>query len=125
MAACRRPIPPSASPRRRMRKCKERSEMSQHQGYAREHPGGQPPNDYSGYGSTVKRAPKRAPIRLDHTLTEITGPTFESGWAGADIADMTKDGKSDPIGERIVVAGRVLDEDGRPVPNTLLEIWQA
>jgi protocatechuate 3,4-dioxygenase beta subunit len=99
--------------------------MTRHQDYAREHPGGQPPNDYPGYGTTVKRAPKRKAIRLEHTLTEITGPTFESGWAGTDIPDMTKDGSSAPIGERIIVAGRILDENGRPVPGTLLELWQA
>jgi protocatechuate 3,4-dioxygenase beta subunit len=99
--------------------------MTQHQGYAREHAGGQPPNDYPGYGTTVKRHPTRKAIRLDHTLTEITGPTFESGWAGADYPDMTKDGKSAPLGERIIVAGRMLDEDGRPVANSLIEIWQA
>jgi len=43
----------------------------------------------------------------------------------ADEADLTKQHKGEPLGERIIVAGRVLDEDGRPVPNTLIEVWQA
>jgi protocatechuate 3,4-dioxygenase beta subunit len=92
--------------------------------YAREAAGGQPPNRYPAYGSTVKRAPGRAPIRLEHTLSEVTGPRFESGWAGPDAADLTRQHKGEPLGERIIVAGRVLDEDGRPVPSTLVELWQ-
>jgi len=99
--------------------------MVEVRGYRRERPGNHPPYDYPAYTSTVKRAPRRAPIRLEHTLTEITGPTFAGGWAGPNEADLTRAGKGDPIGERIIVAGRVLDEDGRPVPGTLLEMWQA
>jgi len=73
----------------------------------------------------VKRAPRRALMALEHTLSEVTGPVFAGGWAGADCADLTKEGKREPIGERIIVAGRVLDENGRPVPGTLVELWQA
>jgi protocatechuate 3,4-dioxygenase, beta subunit len=87
-------------------------------------PGGQPRLNTPEYGSTVKRAPARAPLRLDQTLSEITGPSFASGWAGPDKADLTKQGKGEPLGERIILAGRVLDEDGRPVPSTLVELWQ-
>ncbi|MBL8835663.1 MAG: protocatechuate 3,4-dioxygenase subunit beta [Alphaproteobacteria bacterium] len=93
--------------------------------YAREYKGGQPPYLHSDYGSTVKRAPKRGQIRLEHTLSEVTGPTFTSGWAGPEMADLTRQHSGEPIGERIIVAGRVLDEDGRPVAGTLLEMWQA
>ena len=94
-------------------------------GYAREKEGGQPPYLFSEYGSTVKRAPRRALIPLEHTLSEITGPTFApNGWAGPDRIDLTRQHKGEPLGERIIVAGRVLDEDGRPVPQTLLELWQ-
>ena len=93
--------------------------------YKREKPGNHPPNLYPGYGSTVKRAPRRKPVRLEQTLTEVTGPTFAGGWAGPAIADLTKAGKGEPLGERIILAGRVLDEDGRPVPGTLVELWQA
>ena len=93
--------------------------------YAREHKGGQPAYLHPDYASTLKRAPKRALVRIDHTLSEVTGPTFTSGWAGKEVADLTKQHKGEPIGERIIVAGRVLDEDGKPVPGTLLEMWQA
>jgi protocatechuate 3,4-dioxygenase beta subunit len=92
--------------------------------YAREAAGGQPPNRTPGYGSTVKRAPGRAAIRLEHTLSEVTGPRFESGWAGPEAADLTRQHKGEPLGERIIVAGRVLDEDARPVARTLVELWQ-
>ena len=93
--------------------------------YAREHKGGQPAYLHPDYASTLKRAPKRALVRIEHTLSEVTGPTFTSGWAGKEVADLTKQHKGEPIGERIIVAGRVLDEDGKPVPGTLLEMWQA
>ena len=93
--------------------------------YAREKAGNHPPYLFPGYTSTVKRAPRRALMALEHTLSEVTGPVFAGGWAGADCADLTKEGKREPIGERIIVAGRVLDENGRPVPGTLVELWQA
>ena len=92
--------------------------------YNREVPGGQPPNRSPAYGSTAKRAPSRPAVAIDATLTEVTGPGFASGRAGPAKADLTKDGKGPPIGERMILAGRVLDEDGRPVPGTLLELWQ-
>ncbi len=81
----------------------------------------QPPYLHPPYASTVKRAPKRPPIRLEQTLSEVTGPLFANRWAGPDSADLTTRG---PIGERIIVAGRVLDADARPVPGTLVELWQ-
>src|SRR6266849_6129288 len=92
--------------------------------FARPGPGRTPPYLYPGYASTVKRSPRRAPIRFEHTLSELTGPIFADGWAGPDITDLTRMHKSAPLGERIIVEGRVLDEDGRPVPGTLLELWQ-
>ncbi len=84
----------------------------------------QPPYLHPPYASTVKRAPGQEPIRLEHTLTEITGPVFTGEWAGADAADLTVGHGGPQLGERIIVAGRVLDEDGRPVPGTLIELWQ-
>ena len=79
--------------------------------FARVGEGAQPPYLHRDYGSTVKRAPQHAPIRIDHTLTEVTGPIFTDGWAGADAADLTRQHHGEPLGERIIVAGRVLDED--------------
>lgn len=93
--------------------------------YAREQQGAQPPNDYPGYKSTIRRHPNRAPVRIQQTLTEITGPTFAKRWYGKALADLTRQHKKPPQGERIIVSGRVLDEDGKPVPNTLVELWQA
>ena len=61
---------------------------------------------------------------LPHTLSEITGPLFESERLDALENDLTQQRMAEPMGERIIVHGRVLDEDGRPVPNALVEIWQ-
>jgi protocatechuate 3,4-dioxygenase beta subunit len=96
------------------------------QPYARPRDDQQPPYLYPEYGSTAKRAPKRPLLRLDQTISEVTGPTFAigGGWAGPDLTDLTRQHKGEPLGERIIVAGRILDEDGRPVANTLLELWQ-
>lgn len=92
--------------------------------YKREVEGDQPPLHYPDYKSTVKRNPARALLPLDHTLSEVTGPVFRERLAGPDRADLTTQHKGQPIGERISIEGWVLDEDGRPVPNTLIEIWQ-
>lgn len=84
-----------------------------------------PPLDWPDYRSTVLRAPKAAPLSLPHSLTEITGPLLGSGRAEPGDADLTRQHEGEPIGERIIVHGRVLDDDGRPIPDTLLEVWQA
>ena len=90
--------------------------------FARPRPGTTPPYFYPDYQSTQKRAPKRAPIRFEHTLSEVTGPDFADGWAGPDATDLTRQHGGEPLGERIIVTGHVLDEDGRPVPGTLIEL---
>jgi protocatechuate 3,4-dioxygenase beta subunit len=92
--------------------------------FLRPRSGTQPPTLYPDYQSTQKRAPKRAPIRFEHTLSELTGPFFADRWAGPDATDLTTQHKGAPLGERIIVEGRVLDEDGRPLPGTLIELWQ-
>ena len=66
-----------------------------------------------------------APIPLPHTLSELTGPLHGHNPIGETDNDLTRQHAADPIGERIIVAGRVLDEGGRPIPHTLVEIWQA
>ncbi len=93
--------------------------------YAREREGTQPPYDYPAYTSTIKRHPKRAPIEFAQTLAEVTGPTFEELWCGPDAADLSRVDGREALGQRIIVSGRVLDEDGRPVRRTLVEVWQA
>jgi protocatechuate 3,4-dioxygenase beta subunit len=83
------------------------------------------PLGYEGYRSSMMRTPLHAPVDLPHRLTEITGPLLgESRVTPAD-ADLTRQHDGEPQGQRIIVHGRVLDSDGRPVPDTLLEIWQA
>ncbi len=79
---------------------------------------------YPPYKSTVLRAPTRAPVVLPHRLTEITGPLL-TGEIGAHDHDLTAGHAGEPIGQRIVVSGQVRDADGRPVPGTLVEVWQA
>jgi protocatechuate 3,4-dioxygenase beta subunit len=88
-------------------------------------PGDQPPLLYEPYAATVRRAPAMPPIPLPHTLSELTGPLYGHNPIGQTDNDLTRQHAADPIGERIVVAGRVLDEDGRAIPHTLVELWQA
>ena len=94
-------------------------------GYRREAPGSHPPYDHRSYASTHKRAPRHEPIRIEHTLSEITGPRFSPANFGPDDADLTRFAGGEALGERIVVTGRVLDEEGRTIPSSLIEIWQA
>jgi protocatechuate 3,4-dioxygenase beta subunit len=94
-------------------------------GYRREEGDGQPPLLYPDYRSTARRAPSRPLLLLPHTRTELTGPVFGHDAVGEFDHDLTRQHDADPLGERIVVGGRVLDGDARPVRNTLVEIWQA
>jgi protocatechuate 3,4-dioxygenase beta subunit len=84
-----------------------------------------PPALYPDYRSTRIRSPKRPLVIIPPTLSELTGPAFghESVRPGDD--DLTRQHAGEPLGERIILTGRVLQEDGRPVANTLIEIWQA
>ena len=86
-----------------------------------------PPAYTPGYKTSVARSPRWPLLALQQSLSEITGPVF-----GHDVLDPLDDDlllngrvDRDPIGERIIVHGRVLDEDARPVEGTLIEIWQA
>jgi protocatechuate 3,4-dioxygenase beta subunit len=88
-------------------------------------PGTQPPLDVPAYVGTTKRHPRQKLHPLPQTITETSGPRFSETLFPASM-DLTKNTTGQPaIGERIIVAGRVLDEDGRPVPHTMVEIWQA
>ena len=84
-----------------------------------------PPLNTPEYRSTLLRSPKRAPVRLPHGLTEVTGPLLGAERVTAGDADLTNRHHGEPLGERMILTGRVLDSDGRPVPDTLIEIWQA
>jgi protocatechuate 3,4-dioxygenase beta subunit len=87
----------------------------------------QPPYLHEPYRSTIKRAPKEVLVPLVHTLSELTGPVYGHDDVQPLDNDLTRNAvvNGEPIGERIIVTGRVLDENNRPVPNTLIEIWQA
>jgi protocatechuate 3,4-dioxygenase beta subunit len=94
-------------------------------GYRRVDPRTQPERLHEAYKSTVLRAPRKPLIQLPHTLSEVTGPLYGHNPIGETDNDLTRQHVGEPLGERIIVTGRVLDEDGRPVRNTLVEIWQA
>ena len=94
-------------------------------GYRRPQPGTQPNHLHPSYVSSRKRAPLRPLVALPHTLTEVTGPSFGPEHADPTACDLTRQHAGEPLGERIVVSGRVLDEDGRPLPRLLVELWQA
>lgn len=87
---------------------------------------GSPPSLYPDYRSTVARSPRKPLIAAPQTLTEVSGPTgvWDRLMGPAD-GDLTRQHKGEPLGQRIIVTGRVLDEDDRPIANTMLEIWQA
>src|ERR1041385_4692771 len=87
-------------------------------------PGSQPPYLYPPYASTLRRAPSKPLIQFPHTLSELTGPLYGHNPIGETDNDLTRQPPGEPLGERIIVAGRVLDEDGRPIPHTLVELWQ-
>lgn len=94
-------------------------------GYRKPAPGTQPSHLYPPYVSSIKRAPKQPLVAIPITLSEITGPAFPKEIASPNAFDLTRQHKGEPLGERIEVGGRVVDEDGRPVRRTLVEIWQA
>ena len=87
----------------------------------------QPPALTPGYKTSVLRSPRLAMLSLQNSLSEVTGPVFGHGDIGALDHDLilnyAKTGE--PIGERTIVHGRVLDENGRGIPNALVEVWQA
>jgi protocatechuate 3,4-dioxygenase beta subunit len=87
--------------------------------------GTQPAHLHEPYRSSVKRAPRQPLIVLPDTLSERSGPVFGQGSVGSNDHDLTAQHSGAPIGERIVVAGRVLDEGGKPVRGALIEVWQA
>jgi protocatechuate 3,4-dioxygenase, beta subunit len=84
-----------------------------------------PPLDFPDYRSTALRHPKQPLVHVPQTLTEVTGPLLGEGRVGELDHDLTRQHGEEPQGQRIIVYGRVLESDGRPVPDTLVEIWQA
>jgi protocatechuate 3,4-dioxygenase beta subunit len=85
----------------------------------------QPRLDYPPYRSSLRRHPSRALVAVDPGVVERSGPVFGDRDVDPLDADLTIAHRGEPIGERIVIAGRVLDSWGRPVPGQLVEVWQA
>jgi protocatechuate 3,4-dioxygenase beta subunit len=81
--------------------------------------------DYPGYRSTRLRAPTRPLVTSPEELHSLDGPVFGTDVIEPTDGDLTAQHAGEPLGERIVVTGRVLDEDGRPVRGALVEVWQA
>jgi protocatechuate 3,4-dioxygenase beta subunit len=81
--------------------------------------------DYPGYRSTKYRAPDRPLQTLPEELHAIDGPVFGTDVVGPLDGDLTRQHDGEPLGERIIVGGRLLDEDGRPLRGALIEVWQA
>jgi protocatechuate 3,4-dioxygenase, beta subunit len=99
--------------------------MGNFRGYRRAESGTQPNHLHPAYVSSVKRAPSKPLVYLPHTLSEVTGPSFDSLAIDVKASDLTRQHRGEPLGQRIIVSGRVLDEDGRPAARTLIEVWQA
>src|SRR5258708_20339168 len=86
--------------------------------------GQHPPNRFDAYKSTPGRSHAKPAIVLPQTLSEITGPLLQTEHLDTNENDLTRQRMAEPLGERIIVQGRVLDEAGKPVPNALVEICQ-
>ena len=82
---------------------------------------------FPDYKSTVARSPQQALLSIPQTMSELTGPVFGHNDLAPHDDDMIANAQVDgePIGERIIVHGRILDQNGRGLPNTLVEVWQA
>lgn len=94
-------------------------------GYRRDDLDVHPPLDSPDYRSSRYRHPSRPLVLLPHSLSEITGPVFGHTAIQPSDRDLTIQHEGEPLGERIIVTGRLLDSDGRPVRSSLVEIWQA
>jgi protocatechuate 3,4-dioxygenase beta subunit len=84
-----------------------------------------PPLDFPEYRSTALRHPREPLVYLPHTISETTGPQLGDLRPGPLDHDLTRQHAGEPVGERITVSGRLLDGDGRPIRDSLVEIWQA
>ena len=98
--------------------------MTEVVGYRRPYFKTQPDYLYPPYRSTIKRSPTKPLVLLPHTLSEITGPVFGSDDVRPGDSDLTNQHQGEPLGERIVVSGRLLDENSKPIANALIEMWQ-
>src|SRR5262249_15614026 len=94
-------------------------------GYKLPPEGTQPPYLHEPYVSTIRRSPRQNVISLPHTLSEITGPQFTNDDISTSTEDLTLGPFGEAQGQRIIVSGRLIDEDSRPIRRSVIEIWQA
>jgi protocatechuate 3,4-dioxygenase beta subunit len=94
-------------------------------GYRRDHEKVDPPYDWPDYRGTISRHPKRPLVPIPDTLTEITAPLLGEDRIGEIDHDLTVGLGGEPQGQKMILHGRVLDGNGRPLRGTLVEIWQA
>jgi protocatechuate 3,4-dioxygenase, beta subunit len=93
--------------------------------YRKVAPGAHPEYWHESYISSAKRSPRQPLISIPQGLSEITGPVFAPETGSIAAFDLTRQNSAEPLGERIIVSGRVLDEDGHAQRSMLVEIWQA
>ncbi len=84
-----------------------------------------PPYLYPGYRSTVLRSPMEPLVELAQGALDVPGPLVPRGFVRDTENDLTVQGKSAPLGEKMILVGRLLDADARPIRDSLVEIWQA
>lgn len=99
--------------------------MPERAAYRRPYWGTQPEYLHTTYVSTQIRSPSKPLVAVPQTLSELTGPVFGHEDVRPGDHDLTRQHAGEPLGERMVIHGRVLDENARPVPHTLVELWQA
>jgi len=87
-------------------------------------PGWNPAPLYAGYKSTALRGPTKAPLVMRAPMATDQGVQVRPSILLPNDADLTAHGTSAPLGEKIIVTGTVKDEDGKPVRNSLIEVWQ-
>jgi protocatechuate 3,4-dioxygenase beta subunit len=93
--------------------------------FRRHESGTQPEYLYPAYRATRLRVPSQPLVPLPHTRSEVTGPVFGRYHVHPNECDLTVQHAGEPLGERIIVRGQVVDSDGCPISNSLIEIWQA
>lgn len=84
-----------------------------------------PPYAFADYRSTHLRVPKQPLLQVPRALFDVPGPVVPAAFVKSGDNDLTIHGRSAPLGEKMIVCGRLLDEDGRPIRRALVEIWQA
>lgn len=84
-----------------------------------------PPYLADGYKSTILRSPREPLLPMPNAIRSLRAPVYGYGEVKPLDADLTRQHAGEPLGERIIVAGRLMDEGGQAIPNALIEVWQA